>query len=87
MHQVKTTKRNKTSIMFFLAIFISLAVFILASPAQASGSGNLEEELEQLETILNNSSGYSAFQSTMILNSAIFLHQGQTYTHISPVLN
>ena len=69
MYQVKTTKRNKTSI-FFLAIFISLAIFILVSPAQAAGSDNLEEELDQLETILNNSSGYSAFQSTMILNSA-----------------
>ena len=70
MHQVKTTKRNKTSIMFFLAIFISLAIFILVSPAQTTGSDNLEEELDQLETILNNSPGYSAFQSTMILNSA-----------------
>lgn len=70
MHQVKTTKRNKTSIMFFLAIFISLAIFILVSPAQAAGSDNLEEGLDQLETILNNSIGYSAFQSTMILNSA-----------------
>jgi len=70
MYQVKATTRNNTSITFFLAIFISLAVFILASPAQASGSGNLEEELDQLETILNNSPGYSAFQRTMILNSA-----------------
>jgi hypothetical protein len=70
MYQVKATTRNNTSITFFLAIFISLAVFILVSPAQASGSGNLEEELDQLETILSNSSGYSAFQSTMILNSA-----------------
>ena len=70
MYQVKTTKRNKTSIMFFLAIFISLAIFILVSPAQTTGSDNLEEELDQLETILNNSPGYSAFQSTMILNSA-----------------
>lgn len=69
MNQVKTTKRNKTSI-FFLAIFISLAIFILVSPAQTAGSDNLEEELNQLETILNNSPGYSAFQSTMILNSA-----------------
>lgn len=70
MHQVKTTKRNKTSIMFFLALFISLAIFILVSPAQATSSGNLEEELDQLETILNNSLDYSAFQKTMILNSA-----------------
>jgi hypothetical protein len=70
MYQVKTTKRNKTSILFFLAIFISLAIFILVSPAQAAGSNNLEEELNQLETILNNSPGYSAFQRTMILNSA-----------------
>ena len=69
MNQVKTTKRNKTSI-FFLAIFISLAIFILVSPAQTAGSDNLEEELNQLETILNNSPDYSAFQRTMILNSA-----------------
>jgi hypothetical protein len=70
MYQVKTAKRNKTSFIFFLAISISLAIFILVSPAQATGSGNLEEELDQLETILNNSPGYSAFQKTMILNSA-----------------
>ena len=69
MHQVKTTKRNKISIIF-LAIFISLAIFILVSPAQAAGSDNLEEELDQLKAILNNSPGYSAFQRTMILNSA-----------------
>ena len=73
MHQFKTTKRNKTSIMFFLALFIYLAIFILVSPAQAAGSGNLEEELNQLETMLDNSPGYSAFQRTMILNSAIEL--------------
>jgi hypothetical protein len=70
MYQVKTTKRNKTSMMFFLAIFVSLAIFILVSPAQTAGSDNLEEELDQLKTILDNSSGYSAFQRTMILNSA-----------------
>ena len=72
MHQAKTTKRNKTSQMFFLVFFISLAIFILVSPAQSAGSANLdlEEELNQLETILNNSPGYSAFQKTMILNSA-----------------
>jgi hypothetical protein len=69
MYQAKATKRNKTPI-FFLAISISLAIFILVSPAQAAGSGNLEEELNQLETILDNSPGYSAFQKTMILNSA-----------------
>ena len=69
MHQVKTAKRNKISI-FFLAISISLAIFILVSPAQAAGSGNLEEELNQLKTILDNSPDYSDFQKTMILNSA-----------------
>lgn len=69
MHQVKTAKRNKISI-FFLAISISLAIFILVFPAQAAGSDNLEEELDQLKAILNNSPGYSAFQRTMILNSA-----------------
>ena len=49
-----------------------MAIFILISPAQATDSTNLnlEEELNQLETILNNSPGYSAFQKTMILNSA-----------------
>ena len=72
MQQSKTTKRNKTSFVFSLAIYISLAIFILVSPAQATDSTNLnlEEELNQLETILNNSPGYSAFQKTMILNSA-----------------
>lgn len=69
MYQVKTAKRNKISI-FFLVISISLAIFILVSPAQAAGSDNLEEELDQLKAILNNSPGYSAFQRTMILNSA-----------------
>ena len=70
MHQAKTAKRNKTSFIFFLAISISLAIFILIFPAQAESSGNLEEELNQLEAILDNSSSYSAFQKTMILNSA-----------------
>jgi len=69
MYQAKTTIRNKTSI-FSLAILFSLAIFILVSSAQATGSGDLEEELNQLETILNDSPDYSAFQKTMILNSA-----------------
>jgi hypothetical protein len=67
------TKRNKIFI-FLLAASIFLAIFILISSAQAqaqtAGSDNLEEELDQLETILNNSSGYSAFQRIMVLNSA-----------------
>ncbi len=70
MLKAKTAKRNKTSFMFFLALYIFLAIFILVSPAQAAGSDNLEEELNQLGAILDNSSGYSAFQKTMILNSA-----------------
>jgi hypothetical protein len=70
MHQAKTAKRNKTSFIFFLAILISLAIFVLVSPAQTADSGNLEEELNQLEAILNYSPDYSAFQKTMILNSA-----------------
>ncbi|HDK27841.1 MAG TPA: hypothetical protein ENG48_12240 [Candidatus Atribacteria bacterium] len=69
MYQAKTTIRNKTS-KFSLAILFSLAIFILVSSAQATGSGDLEEELNQLETILNDSPDYSAFQKTMILNSA-----------------
>jgi hypothetical protein len=67
------TKRNKIFI-FLLAASIFLAIFILISSAQAqaqtAGSDNLEEELNQLKTILDASLGYSAFNKTMILNSA-----------------
>lgn len=71
MLKMKVTKRNKIFI-FLLATSIFLAIFILISSAQAQavGSDNLEEELDQIKAILDTSVGYSTFQRTMILNSA-----------------
>ena len=50
-------------------IILALIVFIV-SFAFASGEVTIDEQLEQLRNILDSSSAYSAFQTTMLLKSA-----------------
>jgi hypothetical protein len=54
------------SLIFFFLIF-SLPIFAFAAVVEEE---NINEQLEQLKNILNSSSSYSAFQTTMLLNSA-----------------
>jgi hypothetical protein len=54
------------SLIFFFLIF-SLPIFAFAAVVEEE---NINEQLEQLKNILNSSSSYSAFQTTMLLKSA-----------------
>jgi len=61
-------KKNKNKLILILIIFFiiySLAIFSFAAEEETIG-----EQLKQLKNILNSSSSYSAFQTTMLLKSA-----------------
>ena len=61
--------KNKNKLILFLIFFFlifSLPIFAFAAVEEE----NINEQLEQLKNILNSSSSYSAFQSTMLLKSA-----------------
>jgi hypothetical protein len=61
-------KKNKNKLILFLIFFfliLSLPIFAFAVEEE-----NINEQLEQLKNILNSSSSYSAFQTTMLLKSA-----------------
>ncbi|MCJ7790712.1 MAG: hypothetical protein MUP69_11190 [Candidatus Atribacteria bacterium] len=60
-------KKNKNKIILILSLII---IFSLAFFAFAEEEENIDEQLEQLKNILNSSSSYSAFQTTMLLKSA-----------------
>jgi len=62
-------KKNKNKIILILSLIIifSLPIFAFAAVVEEE---NINEQLEQLKNILNSSSSYSAFQTTMLLNSA-----------------
>jgi len=61
-------KKNKNKIILILSLIIifSLPIFAFAAVEEE----NINEQLEQLKNILNSSSSYSAFQTTMLLKSA-----------------
>ena len=62
--------KNKNKLIIFLIFFfliLSLPIFAFAAVVEEE---NINEQLEQLKNILNSSSSYSAFQTTMLLNSA-----------------
>jgi len=61
-------KKSKNKIIFILSLIIifSLPIFAFAAVEEE----NINEQLEQLKNILNSSSSYSAFQTTMLLKSA-----------------
>jgi len=61
--------KNKNKLILFLIFFFlifSLPIFAFAAVEEE----NINEQLEQLKNILNSSSSYSAFQTTMLLKSA-----------------
>ena len=62
-------KKNKNKIILILSLIIifSFPIFAFAAVVEEE---NINEQLEQLKNILNSSSSYSAFQTTMLLNSA-----------------
>jgi len=60
-------KKRQNKLMFFLITYLiiySLTIFAFAAEE------NIEEQLGQLRNILDSSSAYSAFQTTMLLKSA-----------------
>jgi hypothetical protein len=62
--------KNKNKLILFLIFFFlifSLPIFAFAAAVEEE---NINEQLEQLKNILNSSSSYSAFQTTMLLKSA-----------------
>jgi len=63
----KNKTKNKIILIISLITIFSLPIFAFAAAVEEE---NINEQLEQLEDILNSSSSYSAFQATMLLNSA-----------------
>jgi len=61
-------KNKNKLILFFIFFFLILSLPIFAFAAVEEE--NINEQLEQLKNILNSSSSYSAFQTTMLLKSA-----------------
>jgi len=58
-------KKNK----IILSLIILLTIFCFAISAFCAGTASIDEQIEQLKSIIGSSS-YSAFQSRMILNTA-----------------
>ena len=61
-------KKNKNNIILYLITL--LAIFSFAISIFAAGEATIDEQLEQLKNILDSSSAYSAFQTSMLLKSA-----------------
>ena len=61
-------KKNKNKII--LSLITLLAIFSFAISTFSAGTVTFDEQIEQLKSIINSSSSYSAFQSRMILNTA-----------------
>lgn len=59
---------KKSKLIFFPILFV--LIIFLTSSTFAAETENANEQMFQLESILNSSSSYSAFQTTMLLNSA-----------------
>ncbi|MCK4309022.1 MAG: hypothetical protein KAW42_03490 [Candidatus Atribacteria bacterium] len=62
--------KNKIKNNLISTLIISALIFFVASFAFAAEPATIDEQLEQLRSILDSSSSYSAFQSRMILNTA-----------------
>ncbi|MEA3314184.1 MAG: hypothetical protein U9Q18_07400 [Caldisericota bacterium] len=59
-------KNNLISTIIILTLTLSFAISIFAFSAETA---TIDEQLEQLKSILDSSSAYSAFQTTMLLKS------------------
>jgi len=62
--------KNKIKFKLILSLITLLTIFSFAISVFFAETATIDEQLEQLKSILNSSSAYSAFQSRMILNSA-----------------
>jgi len=60
-------KKNKNKLI--LSLIILIVIFSLIISAFATEEPTIDEQLEQLKNILDSSSTYSAFQTTMLLKS------------------
>ena len=63
-----TLSKNKNKIILYLITLF--AIFSFAISTFSAETATIDEQLEQLRNILDSSSAYSAFQTTMLLKSA-----------------
>jgi len=63
------TLKNKIKFKLILSLITLLTIFCFAISAFSAGTASIDEQIEQLKSIIDSSS-YSAFQSRMILNTA-----------------
>jgi len=61
-------KKNKNKII--LSLITLLAIFFFAISIFSAETATIDEQIEQLKSIMDSSSSYSAFQNRMILNTA-----------------
>jgi hypothetical protein len=61
-------KKNKNKLVLYLITL--LAIFSFAISIFSAETESIDEQIEQLKSIISSSSSYSAFQSRMILNTA-----------------
>jgi len=61
--------KNKIKLILALSLITLVTIFCFAISAFSAGTASIDEQIEQLKSIIDSSS-YSAFQSRMILNTA-----------------
>ena len=61
--------KNKIKLILTLSLITLVTIFCFAFSAFSAGTASIDEQIEQLKSIIDSSS-YSAFQSRMILNTA-----------------
>jgi len=61
--------KNKIKLILTLSLITLVMIFCFAISAFSAGTASIDEQIEQLKSIIDSSS-YSAFQSRMILNTA-----------------
>lgn len=62
--------KNKIKFKLILALITLLVIFSFAISISFAETATIDEQLEQLRNILDSSSAYSAFQTSMLLKSA-----------------
>jgi hypothetical protein len=62
--------KNKIKFKIILSLLTLLTIFCFAISAFSAEAASIDEQIEELKSILNSSSSYSAFQSRMILKTA-----------------
>jgi len=62
--------KNKIKFKLILSLITFLAIFSFAISISSTETATIDEQLEQLRNILDSSSTYSSFQTTMLLKSA-----------------